>query len=84
MRRIFRLGLYRCFVQQHYWDVVLNGIDALALRTLEGGPVLDEFHLRLAVRAGQYLEKFRIDGHMKVHYTRGVCVLRPADVIIFR
>ena len=83
---------------QHDRDVVFDWIHALALVALQRGAVLDELHLGLAVGAGQNLEQFRIDGHRVVtlvswqasfggvrwHYTTGVCVLWPPDVIIVR
>src|SRR5690349_14122455 len=52
-----------CFVDEHDRDVVLDRIDAFAGRTLERGSVLDERHRRLAIRAGENLEQFGIDGH---------------------
>jgi hypothetical protein len=50
-------------VQQHDGDVVLDRVDALALSALERGAVLDELDLRLAVRAGENLEQFRVNRH---------------------
>jgi tetratricopeptide (TPR) repeat protein len=50
-------------VQQHDGNIILDPVDALALRTLERRPVLDEVHLRLALRAGEYFQQFRVDRH---------------------
>ena len=55
------LELDRGFVDEHDRDVVLDRIDALALRALERRAVLHEIDLRLAVRARQNLEQLRID-----------------------
>jgi len=50
-------------VDQHDGDVVLDWIDTVTSTALQRGPVLDKLHLRLAVRAGQNFEQFRIDRH---------------------
>src|SRR4051812_34530166 len=60
-RRIVNLRFDGRLVNQHDGDVVLDGIDTPALRTLERRSPLDEFDLRLAIGARQDLEQFRID-----------------------
>src|SRR5262249_19051071 len=48
-------------VDQHDGNVVLDRVNALARRALEGGPVSDRRHGRLALRARENLEQLRID-----------------------
>lgn len=72
--------LYRRLVQQHDRNIVLDGVDALALGALERRPVLDEVDLRLAVGTGKYLEQFRIHRHAGAPEATGA--LRPATAAV--
>ena len=47
----------------------LIGYTRLHVRALERGAVLDERHRRLAVRTGENLEQFRVDGHAREYMT---------------
>src|SRR3954469_7732646 len=66
MSRMFiapELRLDGRLVQQHHGDVVLDGVDALAALTLEGGSILHGRHRCLALRTRQDGQQLRVDGH---------------------
>jgi len=54
-----------CLVNEHDWNVVLDGIHALAGTALQRGAVVDEGDRCFAVGTGENLEQFRVDGHAR-------------------
>src|SRR5262245_19682566 len=64
------LLLDRRFFDQHHWNVILDGIDAMASPALQRRAVLHERHRRLAVRTSQDLQQFRVDSHRQDYMTR--------------
>src|SRR5690606_39236865 len=55
--------LDRRLVDEQDGNVVLDRIDPLALPAFERGAVLDQLHLRLAVRASEDLEQLCVHSH---------------------
>ena len=79
-----RGALDRGFVDQHHRDVILDRIDAPALRALQRRAALDQLDLRLAVGARQNLEQFRVDGHMRtIIVIRNIMNLLPLVLCAF-
>src|SRR5262245_65236437 len=57
--------LDRGFVNEHYRNVVFDGVDALACGALERRAILDERDRRFAVGAGENLEQLGVHGHAR-------------------
>ena len=53
------------FVNEHYGNVVFDGVNTLARRALQRRAVFDERDRCFAVRAGENLEQLGIDGHLR-------------------
>lgn len=79
-------GFNRRFVNQHHWDVVLDGIDAAAGVALETGAAVDQRDGRLAVRARENFEQFRVNRHGWDYMTSPLFVeqFHPYEVCRFR
>jgi hypothetical protein len=56
-------GIDGGLVNQHHWNVVLDGIDSAALVTLEALTVVDQADGGLAIGAGKDFEQFPVDRH---------------------
>ena len=50
-------------VDEHYRNVVADGIDAFALDAFQRVPIRLEFNLRLASRTREYFQEFLTDCH---------------------
>jgi hypothetical protein len=56
-------GLNLRFVNEHYWDIVLNRIDAMALTTFKSLAVRRQFHGRFAQWTNKNVQQFLTDCH---------------------
>src|SRR5829696_3087436 len=50
-------------IDEHYRDIVADGIDALTLDAFQSVPIWLQFYLRLASRTREYFQKFLTNCH---------------------
>ena len=63
-RKLFIESLFdRGLVDEHYRDIVADGINTLALDTLQRVPIRLELDFRLASRTREYLQEFLTNCH---------------------
>src|SRR5579871_4240091 len=58
------------FVDQHHWDVVANGVNALALDALQAALIGLQLHSRLAQRTHQNVQQILANRHGSIHLSR--------------